>query len=195
MVHYPAIISSMSAKVLIRGGGDLASGVAARLYRAGLKVLITELAQPLVIRRSVSFAEAVFTGETKVEEITARLGTSYVEVIDILDNGEIAVLSHKTFYNRIGFVFPFLSLIFTLFFFIKNIILYKEIKSGKKKTPKKRRRRKKNNLIPVITRSWFSILKIKKYILSFSCHILIMIMLLTASLALIDNEKRCDTMR
>ena len=58
----------MNAKVLIRGGGDLASGVAARLHRAGFLVLITELPQPLVIRRSVSFAEAVFTGETKVEE-------------------------------------------------------------------------------------------------------------------------------
>lgn len=81
----------MNAKVLIRGGGDLASGVAARLHRAGMQVLITELAQPLVIRRSVAFAEAVFTGETKVEEITARLGTSFTEVVDILENGEIAV--------------------------------------------------------------------------------------------------------
>ena len=45
--------------VLIRGGGDLASGVALRLHRVGMKILILELEQPLVIRRSVSFAESV----------------------------------------------------------------------------------------------------------------------------------------
>jgi xanthine dehydrogenase accessory factor len=59
--------------VLIRGGGDLATGVALRLYRAGLKVVITELAQPLAVRRTVSFSEAVYEGSHSVEGITARL--------------------------------------------------------------------------------------------------------------------------
>ena len=59
--------------VLIRGGGDLASGVALRLHRVGMRVVITELDQPLVIRRTVSFAEAVYTEVTQVEEVTARL--------------------------------------------------------------------------------------------------------------------------
>jgi len=59
--------------VLIRGGGDLASGVALRLRRAGIRVLITELANPLAVRRTVSFAEAVFEGECEVEEVKARL--------------------------------------------------------------------------------------------------------------------------
>jgi hypothetical protein len=58
--------------VLIRGGGDLASGVALRLHRSGLRVVITELDQPLVIRRLVSFAEAIYQGETHVEGVTAR---------------------------------------------------------------------------------------------------------------------------
>lgn len=58
--------------VLIRGGGDLASGVALRLHRVGMRVLITELSQPLVIRRMVAFAEAVYAGETSVEEAIAR---------------------------------------------------------------------------------------------------------------------------
>lgn len=59
--------------VLLRGGGDLASGVALRLHRAGIKVVITELENPLAVRRAVSFAEAVYEGQHTVEGITARL--------------------------------------------------------------------------------------------------------------------------
>jgi xanthine dehydrogenase accessory factor len=59
-------------RVLIKGAGDLATGVAARLWRAGLAVVMTELDQPLTIRRTVALAEAVYAGETTVEEITAR---------------------------------------------------------------------------------------------------------------------------
>jgi hypothetical protein len=58
--------------VLIRGGGDLASGVAMRLYRAGLRVVITELQQPLAVRRLVSFAEAIYSGEVTIEGVTGR---------------------------------------------------------------------------------------------------------------------------
>ena len=59
--------------VLLRGGGDLASGVALRLHRAGIKVVITELENPLAVRRAVSFAEAVYEGQHVVEGVTARL--------------------------------------------------------------------------------------------------------------------------
>jgi xanthine dehydrogenase accessory factor len=61
-----------SPLVLIRGGGDLATGVAARLHRAGFAVLVTELPQPLVLRRTVALAEAVFRGETSVEDLIGR---------------------------------------------------------------------------------------------------------------------------
>ncbi len=57
--------------VLIRGGGDLASGVALRLHRCGLRIVISELPQPLAVRRRVSFAEAVYSGEISVEGVTA----------------------------------------------------------------------------------------------------------------------------
>jgi xanthine dehydrogenase accessory factor len=57
---------------VIRGGGDLASGVALRLVRAGICVVITELPQPLAIRRTVSFADAVYTASTVVEGVTAQ---------------------------------------------------------------------------------------------------------------------------
>jgi xanthine dehydrogenase accessory factor len=78
--------------ILIRGGGDLASGVALRLHRSGMHVLITELAQPLVIRRLVSFAEAVYQGESTVEGVTARLAQSVNEVLELLELQMIPVL-------------------------------------------------------------------------------------------------------
>lgn len=59
--------------VLIRGGGDLATGVALRLHRSGIKVLVAELAQPLAVRRTVSFAEAVYERQCTVEGVTAKL--------------------------------------------------------------------------------------------------------------------------
>src|SRR5688500_703697 len=61
------------ALVLVRGGGDLATGVVLRLHRAGMKVVISELIQPLAVRRAVSFAEAVYEGHHTVEGVTARL--------------------------------------------------------------------------------------------------------------------------
>ncbi|MCB0251268.1 MAG: molybdenum hydroxylase, partial [Anaerolineae bacterium] len=59
--------------VLIRGAGDLASGVAWRLHRCGFPVVMTELPAPLVVRRTVAFAEAVYSGETFVQGTHARL--------------------------------------------------------------------------------------------------------------------------
>jgi xanthine dehydrogenase accessory factor len=61
------------ALIMIRGGGDLASGVALRLHRAGLKILITELDHPLAVRRTVSFSEAVYEGKITIEGVTGRL--------------------------------------------------------------------------------------------------------------------------
>ncbi len=58
--------------VLIKGGGDLATGVGWRLHRSGFPVVVTELAQPLTVRRTVAFAEAVYRGEHTVEGVTAR---------------------------------------------------------------------------------------------------------------------------
>ncbi len=82
----------MTKKVLIRGGGDLASGVAHRLRVTGHEVLIAELPQPLVVRRLVSFAEAIYTGEHCVEGVTARLVTDDTPFQDILREGHIPVI-------------------------------------------------------------------------------------------------------
>jgi xanthine dehydrogenase accessory factor len=79
----------------ILGGGDLASGVALRLQRAGLRVVITELPQPLAVRRTVSFAEAIYAGEVTVEGVTARRVTDPTDQLTIfmaLGKGFIPVL-------------------------------------------------------------------------------------------------------
>jgi xanthine dehydrogenase accessory factor len=77
--------------VLLRGGGDLASGVALRLYRAGIKVVITELPEPLAVRRTVSFSEAVYEGRHSVEGVNARL-IKQNQLSAALDANEIPVL-------------------------------------------------------------------------------------------------------
>jgi xanthine dehydrogenase accessory factor len=63
----------MNPLVIIRGGGDLASGIALRLHRVGFQIAILELEKPLAVRRTVSFSEAVYEGSQTVEEVTARI--------------------------------------------------------------------------------------------------------------------------
>ncbi|MEN6410147.1 MAG: selenium-dependent molybdenum cofactor biosynthesis protein YqeB [Anaerolineaceae bacterium] len=77
--------------IIVRGGGDLASGVILRLHRAGLKVAVTELAKPLVVRRAVSFAQAVYDGRVQVEEATGILVKTASDAQSEWDGGNIPV--------------------------------------------------------------------------------------------------------
>lgn len=77
--------------VVIRGGGDLATGVALRLYRARMRIVICEVAAPTSIRRTVCFSEAVRLGETAVEGVPARRAET-AEVPALLEKGVIPVL-------------------------------------------------------------------------------------------------------
>ncbi|MEW6365885.1 MAG: selenium-dependent molybdenum cofactor biosynthesis protein YqeB [Acidobacteriota bacterium] len=63
---------STPTKVLVRGGGDLASGIARRLHLSGMFVAILESPYPTAIRRTVSFATAVHEGEVEVEGVMGR---------------------------------------------------------------------------------------------------------------------------
>lgn len=78
--------------VVLRGGGDMGSGVAHRLYMAGFDIVILELAQPMAIRRSVSFSSAVYDGETTIEGVTARLAADAGSATHLLEQRVIAVL-------------------------------------------------------------------------------------------------------
>jgi xanthine dehydrogenase accessory factor len=69
-------ISISELMVLIRGGGEMATGIAHRLHRCHMRVLITEIAMPTSVRRNVAFAEAVYQGAQTVEGIKAvRVGS------------------------------------------------------------------------------------------------------------------------
>jgi len=78
--------------VIVRGGGDLASGVVYRLVKAGFPVLVIELERPLAIRRAVAFASAVFDGSITVEGITARRVAHSGEIAEVQAAGEVPVL-------------------------------------------------------------------------------------------------------
>jgi len=78
--------------VVVRGGGDLATGVAYRLHHAGFPILILELAQPLAVRRTVALSSAVPEDRIRVEDITARRVESVDEARHTARTGEIPVL-------------------------------------------------------------------------------------------------------
>lgn len=78
--------------IVIRGGGDLATGVAVRIFQAGFSVMILEVDHPTVIRLSVSFARAVYKGKAIVEGIEAVLIPSWGKAEDIIKQGKIPVL-------------------------------------------------------------------------------------------------------
>ncbi len=84
----------MFADVLtvVKGGGDLATGVIYRLRRAGFPVIVTEIAQPTVVRRSVALAEAVYDGETTVEGMRARRVEDANTSLAALEAGLVPVL-------------------------------------------------------------------------------------------------------
>ena len=77
---------------IIRGGGDLGSGVAQKLHRSGFRVLILEVPNPLVVRRTVSFAQAVIDGETVVEGIRAVRINTKDEILNQWQQGNIPIM-------------------------------------------------------------------------------------------------------
>jgi xanthine dehydrogenase accessory factor len=78
--------------VLVWGGGDLASGVAIRLHRVGIRVLIVETPQPMAVRRTVAFAQAVYEGEIAIEEVRGQLIDSPDEMQACWAAGDMPVL-------------------------------------------------------------------------------------------------------
>lgn len=83
----------MPIPVIIRGGGDLASGVALRLHRAGIRLMIAELVKPLAVRRTVSFAQAVYSGEIEIEGVFGKKASSYQEAERISKKDILPVLT------------------------------------------------------------------------------------------------------
>lgn len=79
-------------RVLVRGAGEMASGIAHRLFRSRLRVALTETAAPTAVRRRVCFCEAVWDGAAEVEGVRARRVESWDRFDAALAAGEIPVL-------------------------------------------------------------------------------------------------------
>ncbi|GAB6180801.1 selenium-dependent molybdenum cofactor biosynthesis protein YqeB [Desulfotomaculum defluvii] len=81
----------MNRLIVIKGAGDIATGIAHRLVRSGFIVVATELSQPTVIRRTVAFAEAVYRGTIEVEGVTA-IKTDSEQALTVAETGKVAVV-------------------------------------------------------------------------------------------------------
>lgn len=82
----------MKDLIVVRGGGDLATGTIYKLKKSGFPVLILEVAQPSAIRRNVAFCEAVYQGTQTVENMTCYLAESLAQAQQFLNEGKLAVL-------------------------------------------------------------------------------------------------------
>lgn len=77
---------------VIKGAGDIASGIALRLHRAKFDIVMTEIESPTAIRRTVCFSEAVYNGKAIVEDVQAVLASSCDKAREIIADGNIAVI-------------------------------------------------------------------------------------------------------
>jgi xanthine dehydrogenase accessory factor len=86
---------------VVRGGGDLGTGVTARLHRAGFPVVVTELASPLTVRRTVALSRAVVDGHAEVEGVLARRVSTAEAATEVAATGTVAVVVDESL-PRIG---------------------------------------------------------------------------------------------
>lgn len=78
--------------VLIKGAGDLATGVAVRLHRCGFRVIMTEIAQPTAVRREVSFCECVYERQKRIEGIQGACVPSAKDALRAVEEDTVAVI-------------------------------------------------------------------------------------------------------
>ncbi len=82
----------MEKLIIVRGGGDIATGTIYTLRRCGFPVLVLETKCPTAIRRHVSFSEAVYDGASLVEDMTCILADSYERAVEIITAGHVAMM-------------------------------------------------------------------------------------------------------
>lgn len=85
-------MSNKNELIVVRGGGDLASGVIYILHKAGYKVISLEIKEPSSIRRTVSFSEAIYDKETTIENVKCVLANDVNDALKITNNGNVAML-------------------------------------------------------------------------------------------------------
>lgn len=82
----------MKDLIIVRGGGDLATGTIYKLYKCGFSVLILEVEKPSAIRRNVAFSEAIYEGTQIVEGVTCYYALSCEEAYTLLQEGKLVIL-------------------------------------------------------------------------------------------------------
>lgn len=82
----------MDKKIWIRGAGDLATGIALRLFRSGFDVIMSDIAVPTTVRRTVAFSPAIYEGEAKVEGISGKCCESISDIDNTIKSGCIPVI-------------------------------------------------------------------------------------------------------
>lgn len=92
LIKKGAVQINMGDLVIVKGAGDIATGVAHRLFRCGFSVVMTEIESPTCIRRSVSFANAIYEKSWEVEGIVAKRVDSLDELNDVLLSNSIPVI-------------------------------------------------------------------------------------------------------
>ncbi|MBR4888510.1 MAG: EF2563 family selenium-dependent molybdenum hydroxylase system protein [Clostridia bacterium] len=82
----------MKDLIIVRGGGDLATGTIHKLYKCGFSVLILEVPHPSAVRRNVAFSEAVYEGQHTVEDVACFRAENLEEAVAFLEAGKLTVL-------------------------------------------------------------------------------------------------------
>lgn len=82
----------MESLIVVRGGGDIATGTIYKLHQCGYRVLVLETQNPSAIRRNVAFCEAVYEKEMQVEDVRAKLVGTIEEAEKVMAEGDVAVL-------------------------------------------------------------------------------------------------------
>lgn len=78
--------------IVVRGGGDIATGTIHKLHRCGYPVLVLETGFPSAIRRQVALSEAVYDGQSQVEGVTCIRAGSVSQALEIIGDGNVALL-------------------------------------------------------------------------------------------------------
>jgi len=92
--------------VLIRGAGEVASGVAHRLHRSHFKICMLEIPHPIAVRREVSFCDAVYNGEKEVEGIRAKFISTQEEISSVWKKEKIPILVDPDGQETLHFLKP-----------------------------------------------------------------------------------------
>ncbi|WP_458408243.1 selenium-dependent molybdenum cofactor biosynthesis protein YqeB [Anaerotignum sp.] len=82
----------MENLIIVRGGGDIATGTIYKLVQCGFRVLVLETENPSAIRRNVAFSEAVYNGTQTVENMTCVLAETVEKAVSLLEEGRLVML-------------------------------------------------------------------------------------------------------